>query len=503
MDSRLSAGTIALVGLATVLSAAAFYLAIGLSPPWWAPWVAAVPVLWVSTRLRWWAAGLVVLLAHGAGGLSLWNYLRELIKFPLWLSLGALLLPALAFSAAVLLFRLIAKRGQPWCALLAFPSVIVAYEYLSSLLLGTFGNTAYTQMDNPFVLQIGSLAGLWGIGLIVMLFAPTLTLIAITHGKTRARLLVTLVVVFGGVYGYGAWRIWGAPAATFFLPVGLAESNVPENIFPQTDADAMRLMRAYAEEARLLARQGAKVVVLPEMTALVRESISGEVDSLFQRTAREADAQIVLGVLHATPKGAFNEARLYLHSSPTPAVYRKHHLVPGLEAGTTPGHDIFVSSQPSGRIGLEICRDMDYAEPANRYGQEKVGLVLVPAWDQGVDAWWHGRMALMRAVEQGFSLVRVAKNGLLTVSDGRGRVLAETTTTPARAFTTLLAIVPVRHEPTLYQRWGDWFAWLDLAGIFVLLLYLSRSGGRFTTEDDCLIRSRSVETLLHTGPPST
>jgi apolipoprotein N-acyltransferase len=42
-------------------------------------------------------------------------------------------------------------------------------------------------------------------------------------------------------------------------------------------------------------------------------------------------------------------------------------------------------------------------------------------------------------------------------------VLAEASTTPNAPFTSLLATVPVRHDWTLYQTLGDWFAWLNLA----------------------------------------
>jgi apolipoprotein N-acyltransferase len=37
-------------------------------------------------------------------------------------------------------------------------------------------------------------------------------------------------------------------------------------------------------------------------------------------------------------------------------------------------------------------------------------------------------MAVLRAVENGFALARSARNGLLTLSDNRGRILAETAT---------------------------------------------------------------------------
>jgi len=86
-----------------------------------------------------------------------------------------------------------------------------------------------------------------------------------------------------------------------------------------------------------------------------------------------------------------------------------------------------------------------------------------------VDAAWHGHMALMRGVEDGFTMVRDAKNGLLTASDDRGRILAEEPTRSDGAFVTMLATVPVRHDSTLYQMWGDWFAWLDIVALAVLL----------------------------------
>lgn len=77
----------------------------------------------------------------------------------------------------------------------------------------------------------------------------------------------------------------------------------------------------------------------------------------------------------------------------------------------------------------------------------------------------------MRGVEDGFTLVRNAKVGLLTASDDRGRVIAEESTRTDGGFTTMLVTVPVRYDFTVYQKWGDWFAWVDLV-VLVLLLAL-------------------------------
>ena len=126
-----------------------------------------------------------------------------------------------------------------------------------------------------------------------------------------------------------------------------------------------------------------------------------------------------------------------------------------------------------GLWGIQICKDMDFPHLSRDYGAKGVGLLLVPAWDLPLDGWLHSRMAVMRGVESGFTIARVAKQGLLTVSDECGRILAQqdAATVP---FASLIAIAPIRHDNTLYARWGDWFAWLNVAGLIVLLLSSSR-----------------------------
>jgi apolipoprotein N-acyltransferase len=102
--------------------------------------------------------------------------------------------------------------------------------------------------------------------------------------------------------------------------------------------------------------------------------------------------------------------------------------------------------------------------------------MLVPGEDFKVDRFWHGHIAVMRAVEDGFSLVRSASRGYLTVTDDRGRVLAETRSDSA-PFATLVAEVPVRHDTTLYELWGNWFAWVSLAVLGFALVQVLRLRG--------------------------
>jgi apolipoprotein N-acyltransferase len=70
-------------------------------------------------------------------------------------------------------------------------------------------------------------------------------------------------------------------------------------------------------------------------------------------------------------------------------------------------------------------------------------------------------------VENGFAVVRSAFQGLETVSDARGRILARAST-DAPGMVALRAAVPPGPGPTLYTRIGDVFAWACIAAVLVL-----------------------------------
>jgi len=158
-------------------------------------------------------------------------------------------------------------------------------------------------------------------------------------------------------------------------------------------------------------------------------------------------------------------------------------MLPPFESNLTPGTALSVSADRSGARGVAICKGMDFISPARDYGRAGVGLMLVPAFDFVADRFLHGHMAVMRGVENGFTVVRAAKMGYLTVSDDRGRILAENSSDSA-PFATLMAVAPTAHHRTVFLLLGDWFGWVSLA-------MLAHVVGRY------LVRSRSPE--VHCG----
>ena len=144
--------------------------------------------------------------------------------------------------------------------------------------------------------------------------------------------------------------------------------------------------------------------------------------------------------------------------------YDKVHMVPGPEAGYHKGDAIGLIEGAKVPAGVAICKDMDFVPLGRAYARAGTVLMLVPAWDFVKDAWLHSRMAVMRSVECGYALARTAAEGLLTVSDDRGRILAERASGAAPEVL-LTADVPVGHGGTLYSRTGDWFPWLCVLGV--------------------------------------
>lgn len=465
----------ALALAAAAMAGALFYIGTGMWPLWWAPWCAALVVLAVAVRVPGWLAFSSGALAWLAGALNMrryaWNILavpsdgHTLTVFDRALGIAEfIVVPALAFGLAVALFRACVRRGQLWQASLAFPAAWAAYEYLSSLVSphGTFGSLAYSQMDVLPLIQIASVTGIWGISFCMLLVPATVAALTATGHSARQRVAATAITVSIAVCvaGFGIWRLQTPASPT--VTVGLVASDLPANVDVQEPgAPLQRLLRNYADAARSLVAQGAHIVVLPEKLGVTVPATISADDAVLQALADEANVVVVYSAIRREGDRRYNAARVYAPHQPVHD-YDKHHLVPAFESRYTRGTTRMLVSRAPSPMGIAICKDMDFPTLARAYGADGVGLMLVPAWDFGDDDWLHARMAILRGVESGFAIARAAKEGLLSVSDNRGRVLAYRSS-KAAPFATLLADAPTTHEETIYRHFGDWFAVLCLA----------------------------------------
>ena len=483
MASALDVKRLGLGLAATATMAVLLFFGTGLDPLWPLAWFAPLPLLLLANGASWWGAALAAGFGAMLGFLNLWPEFHGALHAPLPILAQIYLSEGVAYALAVSLYRALLQRGAHWMALLAFPATIVSFEYFLNVASphGTAGSLAYSQLHFLPFLQLASLTGPWGMSFLLLAFPAALAIGWELRGKlprTAVQLVGGTVAVLALVLLFGTVRLFGHQPGPQ-VKVGLVTSDADGHVSvvePGRTADA--LFARYAVPVKSLAAQGAQVVVLPEKLAVVLDGQSTQpTDALFGKLADRSGAGVVVGVVRIAEDGKkYNEARVYLPGQP-PLSYDKEHMLPPFESDLTPGTRLTLLPRADMLWGVQICKDLDFTPLSAEYGRKGVGLMLVPAWDFAVDWVFHGHMAIMRGVESGFSVVRAAKRGSLYVSDDRGRVLAETRSAPG-AFPTLLATVPAGHDGTVYDRMGDWTAWLTLALLIYALVRLKLSWKR-------------------------
>jgi apolipoprotein N-acyltransferase len=455
--------------LCALASALLFFLALGTADLGLLAWVAPVPVLWLAFGDDGWPRGAIACVAaYTLGQLGmLWPYLGAMGPLVLAISLG----PALVF-ALVALAALHAARTLPApVAVLVFPALWTGWEWLESTLSphGTFGAWAYSQVSTPLLIQGASVLGLWVVSFAIASFAAGIAL------ALRRRAIAPLVpgtALVLACAAFGAWRTSTPEGDT--IRVAAAAREHDDAALPDAVA------RAEAAEARRLASLGARVVVFDEKAALLPRARRDEVLAPLVAAARETGITIVAGF---DETGAERRNAAYtIGADGRVRRYTKRHHIPGLESGYTIGDG-------PGLLGageaVAICKDMDFQRTLRSDANAgSVGLMLVPAWDFHADGWLHARMAVMRGVEGGYAVVRAASNGVLTVSDARGRVLA-TRPNGGTTYASVIADVPMGTGSTPYLRIGDAFAWLAaLLGIALVLSSVTPSPRRLASRTE-------------------
>jgi apolipoprotein N-acyltransferase len=463
--------------LATIASATMFYFGNGLDPWWPLMWFAPLPLLLFALRSKWWEAALTTVAAMMLGNLNLWSYLVGGLGLPVFAWAEIFLAASVAFALGVLLFRTLVLRGAVWSGLLALPALWVTIEYVRNLTTphGTAGSFAYSQLKFLPFLQLASITGPWGMSFVLLLFSAAIAIALHLRQSSPKRALQVAAVGIGVialVLGFGVVRL-AATTQKKMVKVGLIASDEKANLMvAEPGAETERLLRDYAREGSRLASQGAQAIVMPEKLGVTLQGKAVGTDALLQSLASRTGATVVAGVVHVDAPVKYNEARIYTPGSDVQR-YDKEHMLPPFESNLTIGTTRVVLPHPQQKWGVAICKDMDFTSPSRLYGKDDAGLMLVPAWDFVVDATWHGHIALMRGVEDGFSIARAAKKGFLTVSDDRGRILGEVSSSSA-PFATLLVSVPAQHEWTVYQWLGDWFAWAAIAILAIVVMHMAR-----------------------------
>ncbi len=461
------------LAIATGLSGMLLYFAIGISGNYgFLLWLAPLPLIIVSFQSTGRVTFLCAFIAGLIGRLSWVPFL--LVLMPPIPVIVITVLPAALFGFYLFLNQWIVLKSQSVWAVFAYPVIVTAFEFIvfNNPVDGTAGSMAYTQSNYLAVIQIASITGIWGIVFITSLLPAAVALVWYfkdNRGKQKLTLAMSSVVLFG-VIVFGMIRQHTTPSHTE-VTVGItAVSEVLYGDMSQPGRAQEQIIKSYVEQISTLAKQGATYVLFPEKVIQVPVSKKDSLLSVLKLSAAQSNVTIIGGL--AVKKDSTRQNLVeFISSDGTVQEYKKRFHVKNFERNFERGTKVGMLEGTPFAGGMAICKDMDFPPWLRNY--QHVDLLFVPAWDFVQDGWLHSRMAVLRGVENGYTIVRAGRQGRLTVSDYRGKIIAEANCEKGAA-TYLLAQVPVYHVDTLYSTWGDWFGWLCifLAVVFVVCRFI-------------------------------
>ena len=453
-------------------------------------WLAPIPVLVISFRSTGTASLVISFIAYLIGRISWFSYLVMV----------ATVAPAIIFTVALSLFfalivvitRWTVIKMSSWYSVFAFPVFFTTFEFLVIKFSpdGTAGSIAYSQSNFLPVIQIASVTGILGITFLVT-FLPSAIAVAWHYHREKSKrqyIGVATIVIVIPVFLFGVIRSSGKSGRNTINAGLVVLDEKFHNITDHPDFQKERLMTEYyAKEISNLAAQGAELIVLPERAINLTKETDDSIISILGNTAKQKHVFIITGYTNFRSVPERNSA-LVINTAGNPVVdYNKVHLVKGLEHEFTPGSEPGLFRLNNVDAGTAICKDLDFPDYIKKYGKSNTGILCIPAWDFVKDDWLHARMAVLRGVENGFSEIRTARQGRLTISDCYGRVTSEANSSNGGR-TTLIGKVSLQKRNTIYTRFGEWFGTFNLiAAACIILLARKNKGGH----DIALANSRS------------
>lgn len=406
-----------------------------------------------------------------------------------------------AATAPYVVDRLIAPRLRGWSATLVFPCAWSATEFLVSLApYGSWGAAGYALYGSLPLLQLLAVAGLPGLAFLIGWVAASGNR-AWELGARSPLALRTVAVALGvlaGVLLLGGARLALFPPDAPTVRVASISPSVPTSLHPDpkvverffgqkplsADEIATIRSRAAAIDDDLLAgaareaRAGAKIVFWGEANAPVFATDEAALVRRGEAVAKESGIYLgmALAVWHLDAAPPFSN-KLVLIDPGGEVVweYVKARPVPGGEAAMSrPGDGrLRKTATPYGTLTGVICFDADFPRLLAQAGDLGADVVLDPSNDWKAIDPWHTRMASFRAIEQGVNLIRHTSGGRSAAFDYEGRVLA-TMDHYTAAQRVMVSQVPTRGTRTPYARFGDWLAWLSIAGVVALAVTAAR-----------------------------
>ena len=457
--------------------------------------------------LGWWTETLM----YGLGTYWLVNTMVDFGHIPLPLSILFFVIVATANGVRMGIFawwmRRMQSRESPWWYRLLLPAcAFVALDFAFPRVFPWY--LGFLQYPALPLIQVADLTGVHGVSFILVLCSVGGAVFVAARQSPAGAGRYRMAAAVGGVLllqvGYGLWRmpqVAEAVQQADSLRVALVQPNlgIDENRNGPKRREHLRLL---ADMSAAALTQNPDLVIWPE--SAYPYALTTQEPFLYLPEGVTNDAPWLIGGMayegSEDTRRLFNSTWLVAPGQQVIGRYDKHVLLAFGEyvpmqrylpflgrispaiGNFTPGEGPRLLTLPGGvSIGPLICYE-DIMPPPARLAARQGAQVLVNLTN---DMWFgptrapyqHRNAAAFRAVENRRTLVRVTNTGVTSIIDALGR---EQAALPIYQRGTLVDDVAALRMPTVYQRFGDWFAWLCCGAAVGLpgWRYVRRGAGR-------------------------
>jgi predicted amidohydrolase len=200
------------------------------------------------------------------------------------------------------------------------------------------------------------------------------------------------------------------------------------NLHPHDTDSAEESVSQFIQAIDKSVPAGTDVILLPEGITLVgtgkqyaevAESLPGPTTERLAKVARSKNAYIVAGLFEREGPAIYNTAVLLDRTGSLVGKYRKVYLPrEEIEGGLTPGNDYPVFRTDFGRVGIMICWDVQYADPARALALQGAEMILMPIWGG------NETLGKARAIENKIFLISSGYDYPTSIVDPDGELLS-------------------------------------------------------------------------------
>ena len=231
---------------------------------------------------------------------------------------------------------------------------------------------------------------------------------------------------------------WDADGTVNFGRTSFEKTALPEKRMvrlaavhhrPRNSKSTEENLKAFSSLIDQAGAQKADIVCLPEGATIVgtqldyvsgSEPVPGPTTKYLGEVARRNNLYVVAGLLEKDDDIVYNTAVLIDRKGNLAGKYRKTSLPrEEIDGGVTPGDAFPVFDTDFGRIGIMICWDVSFPEPARALAQQGAEVILMPIWGGNVT------LTQARAIENQVYVVSSTYDMITAVFDLEGNVIKE------------------------------------------------------------------------------